>query len=238
MKSRIAEAIRLQSEPVAIRRAEQVPEGAIGFRPGQRGCAVAFLAAASQGRTAAFTLESTNCPGGRAGLSFCRIPDRTKYFLSTGGEGPREGEFYKRSPALAQNYIDGMQLTEPSPCIVFQPLSLLNDNEHAEAVVFLVNADQLSGLVTLANFDRPNQDNVRMEFGAGCAQSILYALQEQDSGRGKCTIGLTEPSARKVIQKDLLSFSIPFDRFLELESLVDESFLTKETWRHIAERIQ
>ena len=130
-----------------------------------------------------------------------------------------------------------MKMITPAEYIVFKPFDLLEENEKPEVVVFLVNADQLSGLVTLANYDRPSQDNVRMEFGAGCAQSILYAMQEQASGRGKCTIGLTDPSARKVIPKDLLSFSIPFNRFVEMEGHVEESFLTKETWEVISRRL-
>ena len=237
MESKIAKAIKLTSHPIAILKTDSAPQGALRFKSGQRGCVIAFLAAAVKGKTAVFSKDTTNCPGGKAGLGFCRIPEQTKFFLSVGGAGPKEGEYYKKTPELAKQYIDDMRLIQSASYIVFKPYDLLADNETPESIVFLVNTDQLSGLVTLANYDRPTQDNVQLDFGAGCAQSILYAMKEQEDGGIRCFIGLTDPSARKAVDKDLLSFSVPYTRFLQMEENVEESFLTKETWNRIAKRI-
>ena len=116
------------------------------------------------------------------------------------------------------------------------PLSRAEEGR-PEAVVFLVNADQLSALVTLANFDRAGQDGVRVLFGAGCTQCVLYPLAEQARGGDACFIGLTDPSARKCVSADLRAFAAPYGRFLAMEANAGESFLHTETWEIISKRI-
>lgn len=238
MKSKLASAIRLSSQPVAVYRSAEKPEGALEFAHGKWGCVIAMLSAASKGRTAAFSDATTTCPGGRAGTGIA--PFRLgyiEYFLSTGGKGPKPGEFYKKSPELARDYIASLPEVRTETNLIFSPLDALPEGAEPEVVVFLVNADQLSALSQMANYDSPRQDNVRVDFGSGCAQAILYPMAENQQEFPRCTIGLTDPSARKCVDKNLLSFSIPYRRYLQLEAQVEESFLTRETWQTISQRI-
>ena len=233
MESKIAGAIKMERFPVAVLHKKEVPEGAIQLVPGRHGCVVSLLNAASKGRKAAFTEETTTCPGGKAGLGFRDLPDGLEYFLSTGSP-KREGEFYKESPDKAKAYMNALPDMAKPDCVVMKPLSMVEKDERPLAVIFLVNADQLSALVTLANFDQMEQENVRIKFGAGCVQAIRYILAGENKD---CYIGLTDPSARKVIEKELLSFTIPYERYLEMEDKVEKSFLVHETWKGIAKRI-
>lgn len=239
MESKMAELIHLKAQPVAVLHAETAPEDAVQFKEGVWGCSVALLVAASKGKTASFTEKTTVCLGAKNGLGFQDYPHGwIEYFLSTGGEDiGREGEFYKKTPELARDFIENIKRHDGKPYVVCKPLCDILPDERPLAVIFLVNADQLSALATLANYDKRTQDNVKLLFGAGCAQAVLYPVTEEQEGGTNCFIGLTDPSARKCVPKDVLSFGIPYSRFLEMEREAEGSFLTKETWQKIAVRL-
>lgn len=232
MESKIRSAIAMKDQPVAIRKLDHPPAGAMEFKEGGGGCVVAMLAAAAKGKTAAFREATVGCAGGKVGLGFSdALPPPVVEYLAGGGE------CYKQSSQLIRDYLAALPPVAPTQYLVFQPLDQVPEGAAPAAVVFLVNADQLSALATLASYDRPMEDNVRLSFGAGCAQAIRYPLGDSEAGKATCTIGLTDPSARLHLGKDLLSFSIPYPRFLEMEGNVEESFLTKGTWEQIKKRI-
>ncbi|MBQ9497767.1 MAG: DUF169 domain-containing protein [Selenomonadaceae bacterium] len=239
MESKIAKLLKLSNEPVAVIQSDACPEKVLQFKENRWGCAVAMLAAAANGKIAAFSRETTPCLGGRAGLGFEKYPlGWIEYFLSNGGAGVDRCERYKKSSDVAREFICGVSnaLIEKLPprkkFLLLKPLSRVED-ESPDAIIFLVNADQLSGLVTLANYESPRADAVKILFGAGCAQTILYPLSEKNF----CFVGLTDPSARKFLDKNLLAFSMAHEKFLRLESLAEESFLTADAWQKIFKRI-
>ena len=47
---------------------------------------------------------------------------------------------------------------------------------------------------------------------------------------------MTDPSARRWLEPNVLSFAIPWERFLEMEANVDESVLVRGAWAKLAER--
>lgn len=237
MESKLAKAIKLTTEPVAVIYSDTCPENVLQYREGVWGCNIALLNAAANGRIAAMSEKTTVCRGGKVGLGFGKFKPGIEYFLSIGDDGPRPGEHYKKTPELARQYTQSVPDVTAKEHVIFKPLSELSEEDVPQMVIFLVNADQLSGLVTLANYDMEAQNNVQILFGAGCVQSILHPIHAQQSEESICYIGLTDPSARKCIPKDILSFSIPFNRFLKMEEEVNGSFFDTDAWDTIYKRI-
>jgi len=147
-----------------------------------------------------------------------------------------EGEGFRKTPALVQAWIDSLPEVKPEgDYVIMKPLGDILENEKPKVVSFLVNPDQLSALVVLANFARKGSDNVRIPFGAGCSCFGLYAFAEAGKDEPRAIIGLTDISARfylgKPLGRDILSFTVPMKMFEEMEANVEESFLTRFAWK-------
>jgi hypothetical protein len=99
VKSAIANAVDLETHPVALIWAETPPAKAIRFKAGRWGCVVnVFAAAAAKGRTGVFDRDTFGCWGGGVGLgfgdqyqSFPGGVDGFCRFLSNGNEQSEEG---------------------------------------------------------------------------------------------------------------------------------------------------
>jgi len=257
MKSKIAEAVSLRYSPVAIVFTGEKTEGALQFKEGRWGCVVAMLGAAAKGRTAVFDRKTYGCIGGGTGLGFgntyVNFPGGIEYFLSTGNKEFCEsemgkhvvrnmpalshGEAYKKTPELAKSFVDSLPCYDvPTEYVVFKPLEELSPGEKPEVVVFLATPDQISALVVLANYARHGGDNVIAPFSAGCHSIFIIPFNERNSENPRGVIGLTDVSARKHVDKDILSFSVPYKMFLEMEGNVEESFLTRDEWLKVRKR--
>lgn len=243
MESCIASAIKVTNEPVAVLFSNEKPSQAIEGKEGVRSCLIPMLLAATRGKTAVFSRRTTGCGGGLVGLGFgnayTHFPGGFNYFLSVGrGEGFPEGEAYKMTPELVDNFVECLPITDiPYEYVVFKPLSQLDsEKETPEVIIFYVNVDQVSALTVLANYDRQGIENVMAPFCAGCHSICLIPVHESKQENPRCVIGLFDITVRPMIDPGMLSFAIPYRRFLEMESSVPGSFLEKHQWLKVADR--
>jgi uncharacterized protein (DUF169 family) len=152
-----------------------------------------------------------------------------------------EGEGFLKTPELVAQFLDELPRIKPeAPYVIIKPLDALAAGEVPKVVTFLANADQLSALVVLANYARPGIDNVRIPFGAGCASLALYPFYEAQQEAPRVVVGLTDISARFYLRKSLgrnvLSFTVPWSLFQEMEENVLESFLTRFAWKSMMDK--
>lgn len=202
-------------------------------------CFIGELAKVRRGESIAFDNESVSCWGGKRYLGFTTgTRPKFEYFLSCGLEGETEGERYKKSPELVRQLMyDFEDLPAPRRYIVFKRWDNLADGDEPEGVVFFARADVLSGLFTLANFDRPDDGGVFSPFSAGCGSIVRYVRLEDRREHPRAVLGMFDVSARPTVPGDQLSFAVPYRRFEQMVENMDESFLITESWDKVRRRI-
>lgn len=163
--SKIAEALRLEHNPVALLWADEKPEGAVQFKEKAWGCVMTLFGAAAQGRAAACDRSTFGCFGGGVGLGFGEqypnFPgglDCFCRFLSVGNETWEQGkavaaqvkpfmrdaayeeflhgERYLKNPEIVREFVERLPVMEvPTRYVVFKPLSAVDSTKESPQVV-------------------------------------------------------------------------------------------------------
>ena len=244
--TRISDALKLAYHPVAVLFTDEKPEGALQLPEGRWACVIALLTAAAKGKTAAISRRTCGCAGGQVGMGFRTFVDDAQrsdlaHFLSTGqGEGFREGEGYRKTPELATTFIDDLPTTDlPYEYVVFTPLDQVDlAKVTPHEVVFYVNPDQLTALVVLVNYGRAaGQEHVIIPASSGCQSIGIIPYREAAREQPRAVVGMTDVSARPFVPADILTFTVPYALFQEMEANVEGSFLDKKAWEKVRERI-
>lgn len=202
-------------------------------------CVVADIARVRAGRSVFFDNDSVSCPGGKRYFGFSEglMPD-FEYFLSCGIPGKLEGERYKKDPGLVGEYLKRVPaFGAPSRYIIFKRWDNIAPEDNPEVVIFFANADVISGIFTLANFDEPELNGVFSPFGAGCATIVLYPCIEKLSDRPRCVLGMFDTSARPCVSSETFTIAAPMNKFVKMVENMEESFLTTGSWGKIRKRI-
>jgi len=192
--------------------------------PGGPDCFYGFLSAGN-----------ADTEAGRAMVAGMRAAGAPRHFVDL----LEQGEGYVKNRALVEEYRTHVpHITPRGTHVYLAPLDSLTAGEQPALVCLLANANQLSALTVLANYARPGIDNVRIPFGAACASLGLFPFWEADQPNPRAVIGLVDITARFHIRKtlgdDIMSFTMPWSLFAEMEANADDSFLSRDEWRMIA----
>ena len=121
--------------------------------------------------------------------------------------------------------------------VIIKPLADFLPVEEPESVLFFVNADQLSALVTLSHYDAPgSMDRVLAPFCSSCMSLVTLPLKLARSREDKAVIGNFDIAARTRMPADLLSFAMPYSFLKKMAGFLPESFVTTHNWGIIKDR--
>jgi hypothetical protein len=190
--------------------------------------------------TAYFDAERYGCPGAAFYLGFCKPQlDLLPAYISTGIPGtPMRGERYLSSPEVACRWFTKID-PRPAPArfCVFKPISHFATGERPELVTFFARGEVLAGLCSLAAFVTDDFEIVATPFGPGCSFMVTWPLHYLAQGRARAVLGCGDPSARKFLKPDEMTFTVPYVLYETFLSRWQESFLETDAWNTVKKKI-
>lgn len=195
--------------------------------------------ARTKGTAAYFDKEHFGCLGGAFYLGFLKPQlEVITYYVSSGVPGQMEGEHYLESPEVTREFFAHI---DPRPAsarfCVFKPLNQFIGGEEPEVVVFFGRGETIAGLNQLATFVTNDFEAVRSPFGAGCSNIVTWPLRYISQGKLKAVLGGWDPSDRKFLKPDEITFAVPFEMYCRMATRWSESFLTTRTWQTVRKKI-
>lgn len=249
------EALGLEEEPMGLYYTDEKPVE--GFSPKRQAsvkdqkdsdnemnwlsCVLSKVRRARLEKSAAyFDHEHYGCPGGAFIMGFKdTYAEYEPYLISTGIPGKMKGEQYVRSPEIGRQFYEAFNPPRASGrYLVIKPLSLFKKNERPETVSFFVNNEILCGLHGLAVFVTSDINAVQMPFGVGCCTLVSWPRIFSQKGEKKAVVGGFDATCRKYFRKDEISFSVPFELFLDMLQEWPQSVLSSIYWGEVKKKIK
>ena len=194
-------------------------------------CMIGSIRKVCDGGTLTLSVDNVLCGGGSLYTAFAPMPDRVPVFVS-------ETEHYKQTKEQVKDYIDrlGIHLSE-KPYLNFVRMDHVTSLDEVEGILFFATPDVLSGLCSWAFYDNNEDDAVCARFASGCCSIVTFAAKENAKGGRRCFIGMLDPSARPLVPKDELTFTIPACRFKEMMNTMEQSALFQKAYSIVRKRI-
>ncbi len=164
-----------------------------------------------------------------------------EHYVSTGFEGsPLHGERYMPNPDAMREFMLKVDPRKaPAKYCIFEPLSQFSDAEKPEFVIFFARPEILTGLFTQTVFTTGDMECVVSSFGAGCTNILAWPLYYKEHGLEKAVLGGMDPSARKFMKTDELTFTVSLDLYEKMLGALPESMFNHETdWKSVRKKVE
>ena len=207
---------------------------------GNFSCVIGHIWRARKKKVAAcFSAQEFGCPGASFWMGFHKPQTETIIgYVSTGVPGWLEGEHYcMSSDDLRRVFSETDPVPAPKPYCVVKSLSLFQEGEEPEFVIFFTRPESLAGLHQLAFFVTNDTEVVASPWSAACGGIATWPMKFNAQGKTKAVLGGWDPSARKFFKTDELSFTVPYSMYAQMIEQYQESFLTTKTWSTVQKKI-
>ena len=173
------------------------------------------------------TLGTIGCPGaGYWNCNVARVPrEDVAHYLAV-----QEG--LKTSPDLMCQWLTNQPpYKKKHDYVVIGPLRM-EQYEYLKTITFYVNPDQLSLLITGAEYHNASASHhpVTAVYGSGCGQ---LAAVFDDFDTPKATIGGTDIAMRSYLPCNTLALTVTKPMFEQICQLDENSFLHKSFWNNL-----
>lgn len=145
------------------------------------------------------------------------------------GEFIAETERFKKSRALAQAYYRDWVAeihTPPEEFLYFEKIDEIGENSDIEVVNLFPDITGLANLTGLATYDR-EESGTLIPDASGCQSAFSIPYDQKFKDRPKCIVGSMDVLIRRFIPDDMIMFSAPANRFVEMANNIEGSFLDK-----------
>ena len=256
------EHLGLDEEPFGVYYDDAKPEKSFGPKPGvpisreledqgqvdmqvvfkDFSCVIGNIWLARKKHCAAYiSSEAYGCLGGVFYCSMMKPNLRfIEHYVTAGFEGtPIHGERYLPSPEAMRKFLGRVDPRKaPAKYCIFKPLSQFSDGEEPEFVIFFARPEVLCGLFTQTTFTTGEVDSVASPFGAGCTNIIAWPLYYKEQGMEKAVLGGFDPSARKFMKTDELTFTVPWSLYQKMLKALPESMFNVDTdWAVVRKKV-
>ena len=143
-----------------------------------------------------------------------------------------ETERFKKTRELARDHYEVSLASIRPPkekYLYMEKLENMDGDKEIEVVNLFPDVTALACLGGLSHYDRgKDMPNVLTPCASGCQSAFTIPYNEKFQTKPKSVIGVMEPLVRKIIPEDMVSFSVPSNRFVEMANNIKGSFLEKD----------
>jgi hypothetical protein len=192
-------------------------------------CMFSYMNVIANGKPVCFSAQNTGCSGASCYLGFKTPSKTTGRFLA-------EKERFKKNSVLGQAFYENIGAhPAETEFLIWETIDNTDEHTEIEVVNLWVAAVSLAGLVTLSNFDRPNNNNVGLPFASGCQSIWTIPYKEKHTEEPKGVVGCMDPAMRKYLHQEVVSFSVTAKRLVEMTENISGSFLEQCGWINLVE---